>query len=181
VPVIVVAPFGARLIRRFGKIRLLAFSYIAGGALSLVAFLFCRESFELLLVVTALKGIAFAPQIFMFSLLFADSIEYDFYKNKRRLEAATFAAQTMMAKASQAVSGGLALAIIGIGGYQSSVAGETATQSPQALDVMWATFNLGAVAGSALGVFILLKFYDLTEAKLKVMSEANRLHEGIAD
>jgi probable glucitol transport protein GutA len=180
-PVVVVAPFGARLIRRFGKIRLLAFSYIAGALLGLVAFLFCRDSFALLIAVTALKGVVLAPQVFMFSLLFADSIEYDFYRNKRRVEAATFAMQTMMAKASMAISGGVALWIIGIAGYQSTVAGEAVTQSAQALDVMWATFNLGAVVGSAIGAFILLKFYDLTEAKLKVMVEDNRKHEQIVD
>jgi glycoside/pentoside/hexuronide:cation symporter, GPH family len=179
-PVVVVAPFGARLIRRFGKIRLLAFSYIASAVLGVVAWLFCRDSFGLLLAVSALKGIVLAPQVFMFSLLFADSIEYDYYKNKRRFEAATFAAQTMMAKAALAISGAIGLWIIGIAGYRSAVAGETVTQSGHTLDAMWATFNLGAVIGSIIGAFVLLKFYDLTEEKLAFMVEENRKHELIS-
>jgi len=180
-PVVVIAPFGGRLIRRFGKIPLLAFSLIAGAALSLVAFFFCKESFELMLLVSALKGIVLAPQVFMFSLLFADSIEYDFYRNKRRYEAATFSMQTLMAKAGTAISGAVGLWVIGLAGYQSSVAGEAVTQSAGAIDSMWAVYNLGAAIGSALGAFILLKFYDLTEAKLKVMVEDNRMHEQIVD
>ncbi|MFH8249578.1 MFS transporter [Microbacterium sp. B2969] len=180
-PVIVVAPFGARLIRRFGKIPLLAFSLIAGAVLSVVAFLFCRDSFTLMLVVSALKGVVLAPQVFMFSLLFADSIEYDFYKNKRRYEAATFAMQTMMTKAGTAISGAIGLWVIGLAGYQSSVAGQTVTQTAGAIDAMWAVYNLGAAIGSAIGAFILLKFYDLTEAKLAVMVEDNKKHEQIVD
>jgi probable glucitol transport protein GutA len=178
-PVIVIAPFGARLIRRFGKIRLLAFSYIASAVLGIVAWLLCRDSFGLLLAVQALKGIALAPQVFMFSLLFADSIEYDFYTNKRRFEAATFAAQTMMAKAALAISGAIGLWIIGLAGYQSAVAGQTVTQSTHALNTMWATFNLGGVIGALIGAFVLLKFYDLTEDKLAFIVEENRKHEHI--
>jgi probable glucitol transport protein GutA len=179
-PVVIVAPFGARLIRRFGKIPLLAFSYIAGAVLSVVTFLFCRDSFALLLAVSAVKGLVLAPQIFMFSLLFADSIEYDFYKHKRRFEAATFAAQTMMAKAALAISS-IGLWIIGIAGYQSSEASHAVTQSTGALDALWLTYTLGGAVGSALGAFVLLKFYDLTEAKLKVIIEDNRKHEQIAN
>lgn len=180
-PVVVVAPFGARLIRRFGKIPLLAFSLIAGAVLSVVAFLFCRDSFTLMLAVSALKGVVLAPQVFMFSLLFADSIEYDFYKNKQRYEAATFSMQTMMAKAGTAISGAIGLWVIGLAGYQSTVAGETVIQSAGAIDAMWAVYNLGAAIGSAIGAFILLKFYDLTEAKLSVMVEDNKKHEQIVD
>ena len=176
-PVIVVAPFGARLIRRYGKIRLLAFSYLASALLGVVAFLFCRDDFGLLLAVSALRGIVLAPQVFMFSLLFADSIEWDSYRNNRRFEAATFAVQTMMTKAALAISGAIGLWIIGLAGYQSSVAGETVTQSSAALDAMWTTFNLGAVVGSLVGAFILLKFYDLTEAKLALIVESNRTRE----
>ncbi len=179
-PVLVVAPFGGRLIRRFGKIRLLAFSYIAGAVLSVATFAFCRDSFALLLGLSALKGIALAPQVFMFSLLFADSIEYDFFKNKRRFEAATFAAQTMMTKAALAISS-IGLWIIGVAGYRSTIAGHAVVQTAGATDALWATYTLGGAVGSILGVFVLLKFYDLSEAKLAVMVAANREHERIVD
>lgn len=176
-PVVIIAPFGGRLIRRFGKIPLLAFSLIAGAVLSVIAFLFCRESFTLMLAVSALKGVVLAPQVFMFSLLFADSIEYDYYTNKSRYEAATFSMQTMMAKAGTAISGAVGLWVIGLAGYQSSVSGATVTQSAGAVDAMWAVYNLGAAIGSAIGAVILLKFYDLTEAKLAVMVAENKKHE----
>lgn len=180
-PVIFIAPFGGRLIRRFGKIKLLAFSLLVGAVLSVLAFFVARDSFMILLVISLLKGIVLAPQIFMFSLLFADSIEYDFYTNKRRYEAATFAMQTMMAKAATAISGAIGLWVIGLAGYQSSVGGATVVQPDGALGALWAVFNLGAAIGSIIGAVILLKFYDLTEEKLKLMVADNLAHERVVN
>jgi Na+/melibiose symporter-like transporter len=178
-PILLVAPFGAWLIKKFGKIPLLAFSYIAGAVLSVVAWLFCRDSYSALLIVQALKGLTMAPQLFMFSLMFADSIEWDFHKNGRRFEAATFASQTMMTKAALAISGSVGLWIIGLAGYVSSTSGTATTQTPHALSAEWATYNLGSAVGSILGAIVLLCFYDLTASKLAAIVASNRLRERI--
>ena len=178
-PIVFVAPFGARLIRRFGKIPILAFSYIVGAILAVTSFFLARDSLTVMTIVSLLRGVVMAPQLFMIPLMFSDSVEYDEYRQGRRFEAVTFAFQTMMSKASTAVGGGVALWIIGLAGYQASVAGQTVHQSAQALDAMWATYNLGAAIGSAIAAVILLCFYDLTESKLKVMVEANESRESI--
>jgi glycoside/pentoside/hexuronide:cation symporter, GPH family len=178
-PVLIVAPFIPKLIGRFGKIPLLAVSFIVTAILSVVIYLTCRDSMALLMLLSLVKGFFFAPLLVMISLLFADSIEYDFFRKGERFEAATFAARTMATKAASAVSGGLALFLIGLAGYQASVEGQAVTQAPQALDVMWAAFNLGPAVGAVLAAVLLLKFYDLTEDRLKIMVEANLQKEQV--
>lgn len=179
-PIVFIAPFGARLIRRFGKIPILAFSYIVSAVLALAMFFFARHDFTLLAILSVLRGVVTAPQLFIVPLMFSDSVEYDTYRQGRRFEAVTFAAQTMMTKASQAIGGGLALWIIGLAGYVSTT-GTAVHQSTGALDAMWATYNLGAAIGCVLAVVILLCFYDLTEKKLRVMVEANRNRETVTE
>lgn len=173
-PILVVAPFGAMLIRRFGKIPLLAFSFIGTIVLSIVTFLFCRDSYALLLVFSVIRGFITAPQVFMLSLFFSDSVEYDQYRNGNRFGAATFATQTMMSKISLAIAGAVPLWIIGIAGYISSTTGKAVKQPSGALDAMWVTYALGPVVGLAIATVLLLVFYDLTEPKLAMMVAENR-------
>jgi GPH family glycoside/pentoside/hexuronide:cation symporter len=172
-PMIFVAPFAPMLIRKFGKINLTVFSFAANVVFSLLIYFFTKDNFTLFLVLMFLRGLLSSPFTVIYSLFFSDTIEYDAYQNGTRFEAVTFAAQTFMAKISTAISGGLGMWIIGVAGYKAAVAGETVTQTPTALNALWATMNLGPVVGSILAIVILLKFYDLTEDKVKMMIEVN--------
>lgn len=176
-PILIIAPLGARLIRRFGKVKLLAFSLIATAVLSVLAWAVSRDSFTLLAILSLIRGFAFAPQIFMFSILFSDSIEYSYYTKGKRFEAATFATQTMMVKAGTAVAGGIAMWAVGLAGYRESVAGEVVVQSAGALNAMWALYHLASAVGSIVACIILLRAYDLTEPRLQEMAVANREKE----
>ncbi|MEH7514927.1 hypothetical protein V7146_19605 [Gottfriedia acidiceleris] len=95
-------------------------------------------------------------------------------QNATHFEAATFVTQTFMAKISNVLSDGIALWIIGIEGYKAATSGHVVKQSANTLNAMWATFNLGGAVGSLLALLIFIKFYDLTEEKVKEMSLSNQ-------
>ncbi|RAP75204.1 MFS transporter [Paenibacillus montanisoli] len=172
-PMLLVAPLAPMLIRKFGKIKLVQLSFAATVVFSLLSYWFARDNVTWFLVITFLKGLLSSPFLIIYSLFFSDCIEYDDYTNGRRFEAITFAAQTFMAKISTAISGGLSMWIIGIAGYAAAVSGQTVTQSPTALNALWATLNIGPAIGGAIAMAIMYKAYDLTEDRVKAMVEAN--------
>lgn len=180
-PVFVVAPFIPRLIKRYGKIMPLVVSFFVSAVLSVVTQFVARDSLTVLVVLSLIKGIFGAPFIVMLSLLFADSIEVDFFRKGKRFEAATFAARTMATKASSAISGSLGLFLIGLAGYQASVGGEHVAQPAGAIDVMWTAYNIGPAIGAVLAALLMLKFYDLTEDKLAEIVDANMKSETISE
>lgn len=180
-PVFVLAPFIPRLIRKYGKIALLAVSFIGTAVLSVITQFVAYDSLTALIVLSLIKGLFQAPLIVMLSLLFADSIEYDFFRKGERFEAATFAARTMVTKAATAISGGLGMFLIGAAGFQESIGGQQVIQPQGALDVMWATFNIGPAIGAILAAIVLLKYYDLTEEKLAEIVAANLAKETVTE
>jgi probable glucitol transport protein GutA len=173
-PVVLIAPIIPLLVRKFGKIKLLSIAFGANVALSVLTYFVAHKSFEVFIAISLLKSILLAPQLVIYPMFFADVIEYDCYKNGTRFEAATFATQTFMAKISSALSGGIGMWIIGIAGYKASTSGHVVTQSANTLNAMWATFNLGGAIGSLIALVIFIKFYDLTEEKVKDMSLSNQ-------
>ncbi|CAH1202320.1 putative symporter YjmB [Paenibacillus allorhizoplanae] len=173
IPMLLVAPLSPLLIRKFGKKNLAMFSFAATAIFSLLIFFLARDNFSLFLVLSLVRGLLSAPFIIVSALFFTDCIEYDDYTNGKRFEAVTFAAQTFMSKLVGAISGGVGMWIIGIAGYKAAVAGETVTQTPAALNALWAAMNLGAAVGSIIAIIIMIKFYHLTEDKVKMMIQSN--------
>jgi glycoside/pentoside/hexuronide:cation symporter, GPH family len=173
-PTVLIAPFVPMLVRKVGKIKLLSIALGASIVFSILMYFTTYESFNLFLVLTLLKSIFVAPQVVIYPMFFADTIEYDCYKNGTRFEAATFATQTFMSKISVAISGGLGLWIIGFAGYVASKNGQVITQSASTLKALWATFNLGPAIGCLIALIIFIKFYDLKEEKVKEMALANQ-------
>ncbi|SEM56151.1 MFS transporter [Paenibacillus sp. OV219] len=177
-PMILVAPFAPVLIRKFGKINLVVISFAATAVFSVLLYFFAKESLTMFLVLSFLKGLFSAPFLVVYSLFFADCIEYDAHQKGKRFEAVTFAAQTFMAKVSAAISGGVGMWIIGIAGYKAAVEGETVTQSDTALNALWASVHWGPVVGSVIALVLFLKYYDLTDEKVKKLVESN-LEKGV--
>lgn len=173
IPMLLVAPLSPLLIRKFGKKNLAVFSFGATAIFSLLIYFLTKDNYMLYLVLSLVRGLLSAPFIIVSALFFTDCIEYDDYKNGKRFEAITFAAQTFMSKLIGAISGGVGMWIIGIAGYKAAVAGETVTQTSTALNALWAAMNIGPAVGSLIAIVIMLKFYDLTEEKVKMMVEAN--------
>ncbi|OCT15987.1 hypothetical protein A8709_10225 [Paenibacillus pectinilyticus] len=172
-PILLVAPFIPALIRKFGKIHLLGFSFVANIVLSLIIHFVGPHNLNLFLALSFVRAALSAPPMIIYSLFFADCMEYDCYKNGTRFEAATFAMQTLTSKISLAISGGLGLWLLAAVGFKESIAGQTVVQTQHTLDGMWAIYNLGPAVGCLLGLFILYKFYDLTEEKVKMMVDEN--------
>ncbi|PEL13038.1 MFS transporter [Bacillus sp. AFS017336] len=173
-PVVLVAPFVPRLIRKFGKIKLMSVALGANALLSFITFFVAYENFGLFLGISVLKAIFIAPQLVIYPMFFADSVEYDCYQNGTRFEAVIFATQTFSSKIIGAISGGLGMWIIGVAGYKAATGGHAITQTAGTLKSLWATFNLGAAVGCLIALIIFLKFYDLSEDRVKEMAIANQ-------
>jgi len=173
-PVVLVAPFVPKLVNKYGKIKLMSFALAANALLSIVTYFVAYENFGLFLGVSVLKAMLIAPQLVIYPMFFADSVEYDCYKNGTRFEAVIFATQTFSSKIIGAISGGLGMWIIGIAGYKAATNGHAVTQTATTLKSLWTTFNLGGAVGCLIALFIFLKFYDLSEEQVKEMALANQ-------
>jgi GPH family glycoside/pentoside/hexuronide:cation symporter len=161
VPMLLATPLMNPLMRKFGKIQVY------------VMFFTCRYSLTVCLVLAAVRGLLTAPQYIIYSIFFADTVEYNFYMNGTRFEAITFAAQTFVAKVSGALCSGIGMAIIGLYGYISTTEGQVVAQPPAALDALWGVALIGPAVGSVIAAFILYKFYDLNEKKLEFIAAEN--------
>jgi|GEM_PF-1382292 Na+/melibiose symporter and related transporters len=172
-PMIVVAPLTPMLIKKFGKIKLMNFSFISIAVFSVLIALFARSNIGIYAILSVIKGLLSGPFMIAFSILFADCVEYYAYKTGERHEAITFAARTFVSKLISAFSGGLGVIIIGFFGYKSATADEVVVQSATALNGLWWVTNLGPAIGAIIAFIIFSKFYDLSEEKVKMMIEAN--------
>ncbi|OCT15985.1 hypothetical protein A8709_10215 [Paenibacillus pectinilyticus] len=173
IPMLLIAPLSPLLIRKFGKKNLAVFSFAATAIFSILIYFFAKDNYMLYLLLSLIRGLLSAPFIIVSALFFTDCIEFDDYTNGKRFEAVTFAAQTFMSKLVGAISGGVGMWIIGVAGYKAAVAGETVTQTPSALNALWAAMNIGPAVGSVIAIIIMLKFYDLSEDKVQMMIESN--------
>ncbi|MFF2876120.1 hypothetical protein ACFVR2_07325 [Gottfriedia sp. NPDC057991] len=58
--------------------------------------------------------------------------------------------------------------------FEAATSWHMVKQSANTLNALWATFNLVGTVGSLLALVIFIKFYDLTEEKVKEMSLSNQ-------
>jgi len=172
-PMFIAAPFMNKLMKRFGRINVYGLSLILGAVVSVIMFLTSRYNLTACLIWAAVRGLVTAPQNIIYSVFYADSIEYNYYKNGTRFEAITFAAQTFVSKVSGALCSGVGLWIIGLAGYISTTQGKTVVQPAAALNALWAVALIGPAIGAVIAAVILYRFYDLDEKKLAFIASEN--------
>lgn len=159
-PGIVIGALTAPLLaKKLGKKRVLIvsniFTLIAG-----VVFYFVGYSNVTLVI--AMMGLLMLPigiNMVLTSAMIADTIEYAEWKTGQRNEGLISSTQTLAAKFSMAIAGGLVGLILVVTNYTPNV-----QQSVQTLDALHATMSLFLAFGALISL-IPLKFYDLTEEK----------------
>ena len=172
-PMLIAAPFVPRLVAKFGKNALMKFSLIVVIIFSLLSFFIARDSFMVFMILSMVKSILGASVVVISALYFADAIEYDYYLNGRRYEAAVFSAQTMSSKAISAISGAGAMYLIGLFGFKESLAGESVVQTAGAVNGIWMTYNIGPAVGALFALIIFTRFYDMNETKLEELGRSS--------
>ncbi len=172
-PMLIIVPFIPMILKKVSKYDLIKYSTIGSIILAVISYFAGYDNMVVFIVLSVLKGVCLLPITIVSALFFIDCIEYQENKTGVRYEAATFSAQTFSNKAIGAFSGAIGLWVLGLVGYVSSTAGETVIQTEQALSGLWAVYTLGPVIGCVIGLFVFIKFYDLTDEKVKVMMEEN--------
>ena len=166
VPIIISAPFTPMIVKKFGKKNVFIFSVVSTIILSIVMYFIGYDNFTVFIVLAFVKSLLGGFWFIVQTLLYAETIEYNYYKNGERFEAATFAAQTFSNKAAGAIAGAIALGILAMLGYQESIQGEIIIQTQTTLNGMWAILNLGPIIGGVISVIFFAKKYDLNEEEI---------------
>ncbi len=159
------------LIKRYGKKTIfctgLLFSIIASLAFYVIGY----DNIILVHLFTALKGISQLPT-FMIGLFTVDCIEYGTYTTKQRAEGVSFSLQTFTVKLSAAIAGAISGFVLEGIGYVPGMA-----QTEESLIGIWNMYTLYPILGSIVALFIVYKYYDLTEAQVEQMIRVNQQHD----
>jgi len=175
VPIVISAPLTPMLVRKFGKKNIFLFSLVVSAIFSILIYFIGPDNFGMFITLMFIRSLVGGFSFVIQTLLYADSIEYNYYKNGERYEAATFAAQTFSGKSAGAIASAIAMGLLAFFGYKESIAGEIVIQSQSTLDSMWALFNLAPVVGCVIAFVFFKKVYDLSEEKLNEMKIAYEL------
>lgn len=174
IPMLVFVPFLPKILKKINKIDLTKYSFVGMIVLAIVSYFVGYDNMPIFIVLTMLKGVCLLPVTMVCALFFVDCIEYGENQTGERFEAAVFSAQTFSNKAVSAFTGAFSLWLIGLAGYVSSTANETVVQSEQALSGLWAVYTLTPIIGGVIGLFVMTKYYDLTDEKVEVMIKENK-------
>ena len=167
------------VLRKVDKFKLYRMCYFVMVTLDIITFLVGYENFTFFAIsriIYAIPSCAVGIICFMFTM---DCAEYGQYKNGTDAKGITFAIQTFSAKIPNALSGSLALLLLGLFSWTSVEAGSFAeleamgvAQSPEALRGLWIVFLLVPAIGNIIGL-IIHSFYKLNDKDVQIMSKCN--------
>ncbi len=164
VPMLVTAVFIPKLIKLFGKRKLLIFSYGLGTISGVTLFFVGYDSIALTIFFRVGMSIGITIPALLKGIYVSDCIEYGAYAIGKRAEGISFSIRTLVSK----LSAGLGAFFIGIylefSGFAANV-----TQTERSLDGIFALNSIYPAIGMALALLIVLLFYDLSESKVQMM------------
>lgn len=175
-----VASFGVPyLLKKINKITLYKICMTCNVVFNLLIFFFARGNVGAYMgfsVLTAISGGVTSVLLFMFT---PDCAEYGRFKTGIDAKGITFSLQTLMAKATSAISGSLGLALIGLFGWKTiqansfaDLAAQGVTQPDSAINGLWIACILVPAIGNLIAV-IILQFYRLKDSDVKLMMRCN--------
>lgn len=178
VPSVIVAFFMPRILRKWDKYRVFYLSAIVYAALSVVIWLVGPLLVPQLVLLT-LRGFVFGAITVLEFMFTPDCAEYGQYTTGIEARGITFAIQTFTMKMVSALASVVAIAVLGLFGWQSVAAESFAelaalnvAQSDTALKALWAVFTLLPAIGAVLAVLTWRK-YDLRTGDVELMARYN--------
>ncbi|MGL4336163.1 MAG: glycoside-pentoside-hexuronide (GPH):cation symporter [Turicibacter sp.] len=151
------------LIKRFGKKKIFIGGFLASIIASILFYLIGYNNIVLVHIFTAIKGIGQLPT-FMIGLFTVDCIEYGTFTTGQRAEGVAFSLQTFTVKLSAAIAGAASGFVLESIGYQPGI-----PQTTEALTGIWNMYALYPIIGGVVAIFIIWKYYDLTEKDVNKM------------
>ena len=177
-PAVLISFIMPKLLGRFDKYKLFMVGAVSYAVLSVVSY-FVGPVLIPQIVIFVLRGVSLGIMSVLQFMFTPDCAEYGRYMTGIDAKGITFAVQTFTQKLISAVSSSLGVAILGIFGWVSVEAENFAqlealnvTQTPQALNALWAVFALIPAIGGIAAV-IVWSFYRLTSADAALMAKYN--------
>jgi len=177
-PAVIISFIMPSLLKRYDKYKLFMLGAVSYAVLSVIAY-FVGPILVPQIVIIVLRGVAIGIMSVLQFMFTPDCAEYGQYKTGIEAKGITFAVQTFTQKLISAVSSSLGVAILGIFGWVSVEAENFAqlqelniTQTPQALDALWAVFALVPAIGGIAAV-IVWSCYRLKSSDAALMARYN--------
>ena len=178
VPSVIVAFFMPKVLKKWDKFHVFYLSAAVYAALSVVIWLVGPRLVPQLVLLT-LRGFVFGALTVLEFMFTPDCAEYGQYTTGIEARGITFAIQTFTMKLVSALASVIAIAVLGLFGWQSVAAESFAelaalnvAQSDTALKALWAVFTLLPALGAVLAVLTWRK-YDLKTSDVELMAKFN--------
>ena len=178
VPSVIVAFFMPKILKKWDKFRVFYLSAVVYAALSVVIWLVGPLLVPQLVLLT-LRGFVFGAITVLEFMFTPDCAEYGQYTTGIEARGITFAIQTFTMKLVSALASVVAIAVLGLFGWQSVAAESFAelaalnvAQTDTALKALWAVFTLLPAIGAVLAVLTWRK-YDLKTSDVGLMARFN--------
>ena len=163
IPSFLVIPFGGKLVAKYGKKEVTAAGFaIATIGYGLLFFLPITNPY-IFIAINCFAGIGTGLINLLVWALVGDAIDYQEYITGKRDEGIVYAAYSLVRKLSQAVVGGVSGFALGIIGYQSGAAQQTAEVANGVKNIITAVPFFGVILGLLAMIFI----YNLTKSRLE--------------
>ena len=177
-PAVIVAFFMPKVLKKWDKFRVFYLSAVLYAALSVVIWIVGPHLIPQLILMI-LRGFVYGAITVLQFMFTPDCAEYGQYTTGIEAKGITFAIQTFTMKLVSALSSVLAIAILGLFGWNSVAAESFAelaalnvAQTDLALKALWAVFALIPALGAVLAVLIWHK-YDLKTSDVELMARFN--------
>ena len=188
VPQLIMALFVPKIIRRMDKTKLFMISVIASIVLSILV-VPTRNSLVLFIITFMLRSIPLGIIGVLGFTFTPDCAEYGQYTTGIEAKGITFAIQTFAVKLAAAISGSLALILLGIFNFKTKfmidgVEAEVNTfadlqaidaisqQTEGALSGLWITYNVVPIVGLVIAL-VIWSFYKLNDKDIQIMADYN--------
>jgi len=169
-PALLFGVFLPILTKRFDKFKVFYSCLVISSILCVIQFFVGYGNLLVFLIIFGIRGVFFGGISLLAYQFTSDMVIYQRYKTGENTEAISFSFQTFTAKMISAVTGSLALFIMGICGF---ISGENVSYQPSsAISAIWWCFTLIPAFGAALGL-IGFSFYKLRDHDVQLMALVN--------
>ncbi len=179
VPQLIMSLLVPKMLKKMDKITLFNISVVAAIVTS-VALCFTRETFIGFCIVYMLRAIPLGIMGVLAFIFTPDCAEYGRYHSNIDAKGITFAIQTFVVKLAAAASTSIGVMLLSVFKYKTYDEAESfaelaeigATQTPEALDGLWFTFNIFPIIGLIIALVCWL-CYKLKDKDVQVMTDCN--------
>ncbi len=178
VPQLIAQMQTAKLVKKFGKIRVLVTTGLF-GALIYTGIFFAGTNFPVITALLVIQAIPSNISNMAKSFLTPDTIEYTRYKTGKDCSGICTSLSSFVTKLSTAVSSSLGLFILGLSGWVdveatdfADLAAQNIPQPQSALDCLWVIYTLIPAIGTILSVVVMI-FYRLKDRDIELMALCN--------